>query len=248
MDVQMTPADESNATLTGAGASSSSGTLGSVHMQGASASASNGAINGAAGSQSFTKMVSDEDQVSPTILQNKLALEREKAHDQLNRRLSHRPTKTDLKLRNILRVDSNDSIEQAGLSLEKSMNFEKRSNELRSILKKRPEKAALEGMNILKSGDVHPSLVATQQQLRRAQLEDSLENKLRDRPPIQELEQKKIINFSEVVEVLPTFRKSEYNRKPDTNATFRKLTPQLKVQIREELNTFKKNEMPVHEQ
>lgn len=58
--------------------------------------------------------------------------------------------------------------------------------------------------------------------------------------------EKKYIVFSESIEILPTFRKTEYNRKPDGSATFRRLTPQLKIQIREELNTFKRNEMPVH--
>lgn len=91
-----------------------------------------------------------------------------------------------------------------------------------------------------------PSLISAQERLRRAQLEDSLANKLRDRPDAQELEERKILIFSETVEVLPTFRKSEYNRKPDAGATFKNLTPQLKNEIREELNTFKKNEMEVH--
>jgi hypothetical protein len=79
-------------------------------------------------------------------------------------------------------------------------------------------------------------------------LEDALENQLRERPSPAELEAQRILVFAETVEVLPTFRKSEYNRKPDGAATFRNLTPQLKGQIREELNSFKKNEMNVHEE
>lgn len=145
-------------------------------------------------------------------------------------------------------MDSNDSLDgsSTGSPVEKNLDFEKKQEELKSILKKRPEKATLEEMNIIKGGDIDPSIAATQQMLRRAQLENHLENKLRERPDIEDVS--KIINFSEVVEVLPTFRKSEYNRKPDNNATFKKLTPQMKVMIREELNSFKKNEMPVHEQ
>ena len=79
-------------------------------------------------------------------------------------------------------------------------------------------------------------------------MEDTLSNRLRDRPDIEELQERKILIFAETVEVLPTFRKSEYNRKPDANATFKNLTPQMKNEIREELNTFKKTEMAVHEE
>lgn len=61
------------------------------------------------------------------------------------------------------------------------------------------------------------------------------------------IDAKKMTNFNQTVEVYSTFKKQEYNRKPDENATFRKLTPQMKVAIREELNTFKKTEMEVHE-
>jgi hypothetical protein len=128
--------------------------------------------------------------------------------------------------------------------LEKSTDFENRSQKLKSAMKQRPEKRELEEMNIMKSG-AEGSIAAAQQALKRSQIEDALEAKLRDRPGQEDVD--KLLNFSEVVEVLPTFRKSEYNRKPDTNATFKKLTPSMKVQIREELNSFKKSEMPVHE-
>ena len=83
--------------------------------------------------------------------------------------------------------------------------------------------------------------------MKQSQLKDSLDHKLRERPNVEELKERKIINFNQTVEVYSTFKKQEYNRKPDENATFRKLTPQMKVQIREELNTFKKTEMEVHE-
>ncbi|KAJ3413155.1 Phosphatase and actin regulator 4 [Chytridiales sp. JEL 0842] len=194
-------------------------------------------------------ILKDEDAVSPTLLQTKLSLEKEKNQDALNRRLSRRPSKIDLKLRNILRVDSDDSLHQSGASLDKSIDIQKRANELRSCLKKRPDKAVLEDKNIIKGINVDPKLIETQERLRRAQLENTLDGMLRNRPGIDELAEKQIIlHFNETVEVLPTFRKSEYNRKPDGNATFRKLTPQMKIQIREELNTFKKTEMNVHEQ
>jgi hypothetical protein len=82
--------------------------------------------------------------------------------------------------------------------------------------------------------------------LRRSILEDALENKIRDRPSPEVLVEAKILFFAETVEVLPTFMKTEYNRKPDAGATFKNLTPQMKVEIREELNSYKKTEMAVH--
>ncbi|KAJ3300590.1 hypothetical protein HK104_009926 [Borealophlyctis nickersoniae] len=177
-----------------------------------------------------------------------MALEAEKTKDALNRRLGNRPSKVDLKLRNILRVDSVESLDTSGEVVDKSMNFEVRQQQLKSCLKKRPEKGVLEEMNVIKGGGLDPSLIATQERLKRSQLEDILNSRLAERPDIEELEAARILNFAETVEVLPTFRKSEYNRKPDANATFRKLTPQMKVAIREELNTFKKHEMPVHQE
>ncbi|KAJ3330200.1 hypothetical protein HDU76_006217 [Blyttiomyces sp. JEL0837] len=191
-------------------------------------------------------ILKDDDLLSPTLLQSKLSLEKEQAQNQLNRRLSRRPSKVDLKLRNILRVDSDDVIDQSGVTLQKSIDFDRRADELKSILKKRPDKGELVDMNIIRGGDIDPKLVEAQERLKRAQLENVLDGKLRNRPDMEDLSS--ILHFSETVEVLPTFRKSEYNRKPDGNATFRKLTPQMKMQIREELNTFKKNEMNVHEQ
>lgn len=89
-------------------------------------------------------------------------------------------------------------------------------------------------------------MTAIQEQLKRSLLEDSLEGKIRERPNAAELVESRILIFSESVEVLPTFRKSEYNRKPDATATFKNLTQQMKVDIREELNQFKKDEMPIH--
>ncbi|KAJ3050415.1 hypothetical protein HK097_008633, partial [Rhizophlyctis rosea] len=186
-------------------------------------------------------------QVSNSIVQAKMALEEARAKDVLSRRIANRPTKVDLKLRNILRVDSNDDM-YAGEDLDRAVNIEERGKALKSCLKQRPERTQLEEMNIIKGAGLDASLVAAQQRLKRSQLEDMLNTRLEHRPAPEELQEARILVFSETVEVLPTFRKSEYNRKPDTNATFKKLTPQLKVAIREELNTFKKHEMPVHEE
>ncbi|KAI8810696.1 hypothetical protein BJ742DRAFT_747436 [Cladochytrium replicatum] len=197
----------------------------------------------------------DELNVSPSIIQAKIALEKEKANEALNRKLARRPSKVDLKLRNILRggfswskKQPSESIDQSAAGLEKSINFDERSAKLKSCLKRRPEKSELEGVNILKATDIDPSLAATQERLKRAQLELSLDHKLRDRPNEDNPIVRRALEFNETVEVVTTFRKSEYNRKPDSNATFRKLTPSMKVHIREELNAYKKHEMEVHEQ
>jgi len=170
----------------------------------------------------------------------------------LERRLSIRPSKEDLKLRNILRTEVNESKDDLGKNndsgvVSHNINFEKTSKQLKSILKKRPERSVLEDMNILIGRSMDPSIVATQQNLKKAQLLNAMENLMRERPHINDESVQKVIHFNESVEVLPTFRKSEYSRKPDINSTFKHLTPQLKMQIREELNEYKKHEMQVHE-
>lgn len=54
------------------------------------------------------------------------------------------------------------------------------------------------------------------------------------------------INFRETVEIIPAHRKGEYNRQSDKHATFKILTPDMKSEIRDELNTYKMREMAVH--
>jgi hypothetical protein len=101
-------------------------------------------------------------------------------------------------------------------------------------------------VNKRKGNGASAAIISRQESLKRSQLEDMLASKIVNRPTVNELEEKKILLFAETVEVLPTFRKSEYNRKPDATATFKNLTQQMKVDIREELNTFKKEEMDIH--
>ncbi|KAF9186008.1 hypothetical protein BGZ50_002671 [Haplosporangium sp. Z 11] len=57
---------------------------------------------------------------------------------------------------------------------------------------------------------------------------------------------RKTLSFIDTIEIIPVYRKSEYNRRSDKNAAFRNLTPDLKTEIRDELNTFKMSEMTVH--
>ncbi|KAJ3073955.1 hypothetical protein HDU98_000257 [Podochytrium sp. JEL0797] len=195
------------------------------------------------------KNILKEDVVSPTIMVSKLALEKEMHQDTLNRRLSLRPDKVDLKLRNILRIDSNEGLNKSNGNLDKSLNnFEKKANQLKSCLKKRPARAELEATNIVAPRRLSASIAGAQRRLSRSMIEDVLETKIRNRPDMEELASKNILLiFDETVRVHPTFRKSEYNRKPDGDITYKRLTPQLKVAIRNELNTFKQNEMDVHE-
>ncbi|KAF9952468.1 hypothetical protein BGZ65_005238, partial [Modicella reniformis] len=56
----------------------------------------------------------------------------------------------------------------------------------------------------------------------------------------------KMTTFNETIEIIPTYRKSEYNRRSDKNATFKILNPDMKVEIKNELNNFKMKEMAVH--
>ncbi|KAI9190344.1 hypothetical protein H9P43_001778 [Blastocladiella emersonii ATCC 22665] len=188
----------------------------------------------------------------------------EKDKERLAARIARRPSKADLKLRNIIRVDSSDSIalqlQRAGSAggaapaggaavvVDQPGSISERSKALKGCLKKRPERQELMDKNILKAADnpnIDSSLAQAAEQLKRAQLSDALESRLQARPTPDQLPER-LLKFDESVEVLPTFRKTEYNRRPDTNSTFRKLTPKMKMEIREELNSFKRNEMPVH--
>ncbi|KAF9968445.1 hypothetical protein BGZ70_003841 [Mortierella alpina] len=57
---------------------------------------------------------------------------------------------------------------------------------------------------------------------------------------------RKTLSFMDEIEIIPAHRKSEYNRRSDKNATFRILTPDMKSEIRDELNIYKMREMAVH--
>ncbi|KAF9571958.1 hypothetical protein EC968_010495 [Mortierella alpina] len=57
---------------------------------------------------------------------------------------------------------------------------------------------------------------------------------------------RKTLSFMDAIEIIPAHRKSEYNRRSDKNATFRILTPDMKSEIRDELNSYKMREMAVH--
>ncbi|KAJ3193719.1 hypothetical protein HK101_004305 [Irineochytrium annulatum] len=134
-------------------------------------------------------ILKDDETLSPRILQSKIQLEKEKQQDHLNRRMVCRPTKEDLNNRNIM-IDSENPDEH---TLQKTAEFQRSISSLNMNLKQRPEKTALEQMNIIKPGDNNPILAEATEKLRRAQLEDTLANKLKNRPDIDDLVTKQII-------------------------------------------------------
>jgi len=66
-------------------------------------------------------------------------------------------------------------------------------------------------------------------------------------PPTDGGRPRRRIVFNETVCVIQTFRKTDYVRRPDPNATFLHLNNKVKRIIRQELNEFKRDEMLVHE-
>lgn len=89
---------------------------------------------------------------SPGLVAQKQALEQENIKNSLNRKLSIRSTKDDLKLRNIIK-GMNDLIYNVGSSENLTKSEEKfaaKQTTLKSILKKRPDRDLLKEKNILK--------------------------------------------------------------------------------------------------
>ncbi|KAG1441228.1 hypothetical protein G6F56_011578 [Rhizopus delemar] len=56
------------------------------------------------------------------------------------------------------------------------------------------------------------------------------------------------VSFSSAITLHETYSASEYDRTGDDNTTCQKLTPDMAVKIKEELNSYKLNDMPVHPQ
>ena len=57
---------------------------------------------------------------------------------------------------------------------------------------------------------------------------------------------KKKLNFADQVEVFEGLSNEEYDRIPCKESTIYNITEQLRDEIKEELNNFKRNEMAVH--
>eukprot|EP00128_Syssomonas_multiformis_P017015 Colp12_sorted_trinity150504_noHs@17896 len=103
----------------------------------------------------------------------------------------------------------------------------------------RPDQDDLINRNILKGEPEEEEMTKEEKQA-------ELDYKLQRRPTIRELEERRIlIRFNESVDIIETHSNSEYDRKSDKPWT--RLTARDKMQIKKELNEFKKG-MPVHEE
>uniref|UniRef100_A0A1I8HUG4 Phosphatase and actin regulator n=1 Tax=Macrostomum lignano TaxID=282301 RepID=A0A1I8HUG4_9PLAT len=110
-------------------------------------------------------------------------------------------------------------------------------NALERRLSLRPSPTDLQDRNILHDKSEAALETEKQQKIR------FLTRKLSFRPTVQELREKRIIRFNDYVEVTNT---EEYDRVIDKPWT--RLSGTDKARIRKELNDFKANEMPVHEE
>eukprot|EP01136_Pigoraptor_vietnamica_P032035 Opistho-1_new@93379 len=156
--------------------------------------------------------------------------------DSLDIKLGNRPERKNLVERNIV-TDSTDEEKQAAQ--------ERLERKLQNHLATRPERTDLIERNILKGQNVSPNLFESQESLKWANTVDILNNAMKRRPSIAELEERNIlINFRDTVDVGTTFTPGEYDRKVEK--TWTKLTAKDKVEIKRELNEFKR-EMEVHE-
>lgn len=164
-------------------------------------------------------------------------------------KIARRPTRVELKLKNILKTESSDVLVPENLIASEdqlkspertTFGFSDRQVQLKSILKTRPERTDLELKGIL------PAMARSSSTLNFEPT--ALENTgtLSHSASTQSLSMRRSTSFHDSVEVSQTFRHSEYNRKPDADATFKRLTPRLKMEIREELNTYKRTEMSIH--
>jgi len=101
----------------------------------------------------------------------------------------------------------------------------------------RPTPEELEDRNILKKLD-NDAMKNDREEKKRYLL-----RKLSFRPTVDELKNRKIIKFNDYIEVTPAH---EYDRRADKPWT--RLTPKDKAHIRKELNDYKSQEMPVHDE
>eukprot|EP00039_Didymoeca_costata_P023674 m.7877 g.7877 ORF g.7877 m.7877 type:complete len:366 (-) comp3797_c2_seq1:6303-7400(-) len=156
------------------------------------------------------------------------------------------------------------------------VNIQERQESLRGLLARREDRRSLKEKNIIREEDetppVNPDIIgllerklsvrSTPKDLkdrnilsveseaekleRKRSLKAILKRQLSQRSSVKELRDRKILNFGAYVDVYDTYDDQEYDRtgeKPWTN-----LTLQDKIQIKQELNDFKANEMPVHEE
>jgi phosphatase and actin regulator 4 len=147
--------------------------------------------------------------------------------ESLSLKLSLRPDRQELINRNILRIQSDNEMQETKEAI---------GARLIRRLSMRPTAEELVERNILK--------IQTPEEQKKSKEEKKsyLLRKLSFRPTVEELKEKKIIRFNDYIEVTQA---QDYDRRADKPWT--RLTPKDKAAIRKELNEFKSSEMAVHE-
>lgn len=152
----------------------------------------------------------------------------------MERRLSLRPTEEDLVQRHIIPAES-----------EKEQYFQSKSI-LKKKLERRMSIKELHDNNIVKSEGLHWQDSLADAQEKRNSLFESLEQRVAARPTASELRERKIlVVFSSHDEVGEAIGVEDYNRRAPKPWT--RLTARDKISIKRELNAFKAEEMPVHD-
>ncbi|XP_034777471.2 phosphatase and actin regulator 2-like isoform X2 [Acipenser ruthenus] len=159
----------------------------------------------------------EDDEYTSSSLANKIHRK-----DTLAIKLGNRPSKKELKDKNILPQTSEEKKQEI-------------RQQLFRRLSQRPTPEELEQRNILKQKNKQEEQEAKQE------LKRSLSRKLSLRPTVAELVARRILRFNEYVEVTDA---KDYDRRADKPWT--RLTPADKAAIRKELNEFKSTEMEVH--
>ncbi|KAK1170600.1 phosphatase and actin regulator 2-like isoform X1 [Acipenser oxyrinchus oxyrinchus] len=161
----------------------------------------------------------EDDEYTSSSLANKIHRK-----DTLAIKLGNRPSKKELKDKNILLQTSEEQKQEI-------------RQQLFRRLSQRPTPEELEQRNILKQKNKQEEQEAKQE------LKRSLSRKLSLRPTVAELVARRILRFNEYVEVTDA---KDYDRRADKPWT--RLTPADKARaaIRKELNEFKSTEMEVH--
>jgi len=175
----------------------------------------------------------DDDEDGPILYRDDDSMEEEDRlaaklarKESLSMKLQQRPGKQELIDRNILYQVSEEE-----RKLERNIIGAK----LIRRLSLRPTQEELEERNILKKLD--------NESMSKEEKKRYLLRKLSFRPTVDELKNRKIIKFNDYIEVTPAH---EYDRRADKPWT--RLTPKDKANIRKELNDYKSQEMPVHDE
>ncbi|KAG8936810.1 hypothetical protein FRC03_001037 [Tulasnella sp. 419] len=118
----------------------------------------------------------------------------EEAKAKLEKQLAHRPDRSELVEKNILKnSNAAPALQAAQANLERARLEDK----LDHALQQRPDRSELVDKNILKNTNAAPALQAVQANLERARLEDKLDHALQQRPNPEELIREGILQNDE---------------------------------------------------